>query len=118
MTEEALLIELRGINDRLTALQGRLEVMCPEHSQQLVDIKHTLDGPATNGNAVGLKTRMKVVETAIEVIDERYDKLSAAFTDEYAKMTALGRKMLWAAFCGPTGITALFGAVVYFLIGK
>ena len=118
MTEEALLLELRSINDRLTSLQGRLEVMCPEHSRRLVGIEQTLDGPGTNGNHVGLKTRVTVVEKAVDTINERYDQLAEAFTSEYTKMTALGRKMLWTAIFGPTGVMALFGTLIYFMIGK
>lgn len=118
MTEEALLIELRSINDRLTSLQATLAVQCPDHSRRLLSLEDTIGGPATNGNATGLKTRVKVVETAIETINERYDQLADAFASEYTKMTALGRKMLWTAIFGPTGVMALFGTLIYFVIGK
>jgi len=107
MTEEAIVIELRGINDRLTSLQATLGVQCPDHSRRLVEIEQTLNGPSTNGNAPGLKARMSVLEDTMDKIGEEYTKTSALF-----------RKVVWAVTIGPTGVLALLGVLVYFLTGR
>jgi hypothetical protein len=107
MTEEALLIELRSINDRLTGLQSTLAVQCPDHSRRLLRLEDGMDGTATNGNNPGVKTRLKVVEEALELIGS-----------EYAKTSALFRRVVWAVTIGPTGVLTLLGVLVYFLVGR
>ena len=107
MTEEALLVELRSINDRVTELCAALKERCPDHSRRLLEVEQAIDGLATNGNTPGLKARMLVLEGKMLLL-----------MDEYTKTATLMRKMLWAVVCGPTGVVALFGAVVYFLIDK
>jgi len=107
MTEEALLLELRSINDRVTELCAALKERCPDHTERLMHLEAAIDGPSTNGNTPGLKARMLVMERTLGILME-----------EYTKTAALMRKMLWAVVCGPTGVVALFGAVMYFVIGK